>query len=269
MDIFTYIDSGILELYVAGALSEQENEAVYALMTKHPEVLQEVLDIEAAVIKLTAATAGPDTAQLYPTIKNKVIHDSDAVAKETKVVPMFNWVTYAGWAATIIVGAALFWSLNQNRKLESSLSTSEIENASLEEQIANSQTDLAASKNLLNILRDKNIISIPLEGQGEFANTYAKVYWNKKENSIYLDAQGLPAAPEGKVYQVWSLKLDPLTPTSLGTIDDFNADTNKVFAIANTNESEAFGITLEPAGGSDTPTMEQLYTLGAVAPAAS
>ncbi len=35
--------------------------------------------------------------------------------------------------------------------------------------------------------------------------------------------------------------------------------------LQNTNESEAFGIRLEPAGGSESPTMEQLYTLGVVA----
>ena len=34
-----YIASGILELYVAGALSEKENEEVHAMMQKHPEAL--------------------------------------------------------------------------------------------------------------------------------------------------------------------------------------------------------------------------------------
>ncbi len=42
------IASGILELYVAGSLSEAENKEVYNMMLEHPEVLQEVLDIEAA-----------------------------------------------------------------------------------------------------------------------------------------------------------------------------------------------------------------------------
>ena len=95
--------------------------------------------------------------------------------------------------------------------------------------------------------------------------SFAKVYWNKADNTIYVDAEGLPDAPEGKVWQVWSLTLNPLTPTSLGTIDDFNTDDNKIFTIANANESQAFGITLEPEGGSESPTMEQLYTLGVVA----
>lgn len=271
MDITAYIESGILELYVAGALSEKESKEVYELMRKHPEILQEVLEIEAAIIKLTAA-ASPKSPGLFKTIKDKLIYKPSVTDTETKVVsiskPKYNWLTYTGWAAAIIIGAGLFWALNQNKELESNLSTVQTENAFLEEQIANSKTDLAASQNLLNILRDKDIISVPLGGQGNFANTYAKVYWNKKDNSIYLDAQGLPDAPSGKVYQVWSLKLNPLTPTSLGTIDDFNTDDNKIFAIANANESEAFGITLEPEGGSETPTMEQLYTLGVVAPTA-
>ena len=51
MDIKAYIESGILELYVAGTLSEKENEEVYVLMQQHHEILQEVLEIEAAVIK--------------------------------------------------------------------------------------------------------------------------------------------------------------------------------------------------------------------------
>jgi hypothetical protein len=135
----------------------------------------------------------------------------------------------------------------------------------LETQIENANNNLAEAEKLVDILRDRNIIEVPLAGQGNFANAYAKVYWDKNSNSIYLDAKYLPEAPEGKVYQVWSLTLNPLTPTSLGTIDDFNTDANKIFTITNANASEAFGITLEPAGGSETPTMEQLYTLGVVA----
>ena len=91
------------------------------------------------------------------------------------------------------------------------------------------------------------------------------MYWDESNDQVYLDLQGLPEPPEGKVYQVWSLILDPLTPTSLGTIDDFLQDDNKIFKLENANKSQAFGITLEPAGGSVSPTLEQLYTLGALA----
>jgi anti-sigma-K factor RskA len=263
MEINTYIESGVLELYVAGALSDAENKEVYDMILKHPEILKEVLDIENAVVKLTASTSTKISSHNFDAIKQKLGLNGDT----TKVIamkPKYNWITYTGWAATIVLGAGLLWTLNQNKELQSEVQTAEIEQSFLEKEIEDAKTDLAASKELLNVLRDREIISVPLGGQGNFANTYAEVYWDKKTNSIYLDAQGLPEPPEGKVYQVWSLTLSPLTPVSLGTIDDFATDENKIFKIENLNSSEAFGITLEPAGGSAAPTMEQLYTLGVV-----
>lgn len=258
MDINAYIESGILELYVAGKLSEEENQEVYELMQKHPEILQEVLEIEAAVVKLTASVS-PHAID-FDSFKDQL--------KDTKVVELKprkpNWISYTGWAASILLAGGLLWTLGKTNTLEEQLQTVETEKQYLEIQIEDARENLANTKNLLEGIRDKNIIAVPLGGQGDFASSYAKVYWNKSDNTIYLDAEGLPNAPEGKVWQVWSLTLNPLTPTSLGTIDNFNTDENKIFPIANANESQAFGITLEPEGGSETPTMEQLYTLGVV-----
>lgn len=264
MDIKAYIESGILELYVAGQLSETENQEIYALLQEHPELLQEVKEIEEAIVKLTAA-ASPRATD-FDKIKRPLRTDefSKVVALKPKTR---GWIKYTGWAASILLAAGLFWTLNQKTDLEQMLQIAETENLFLETQIEDARADLAATQNLLNLIREKDLITVPLGGQGDYASTYAKVYWNKNDNTIYLDAAGLPNAPDGKVWQVWSLTLNPLTPTSLGTITDFNTDENKIFAIANTNESEAFGITLEPEGGSASPTMEQLYTLGVVSSA--
>ena len=264
MDIKAYIESGILELYVAGTLSEKENKEVYALMQQHPEILQEVLEIEAAIIKLTASTSQRDNNHILQHIK-KALGFNDYDTKVISIAkPKYNWLTYTGWAASIVLAVGLFWTMNQNKQLKYDVQTAEIQQSILEIQIADAKNSLEEANTLVSVLRDENITEVPLAGQGNFANTYAKVYWNKNTQRLFLDAQGLPEPPEGKVYQLWSLKLSPLTPTSLGTIDTFTTDDNKIFEIENLNESEAFGITLEPAGGSATPTMEQLYTLGVV-----
>lgn len=260
MDSKKYIASGILELYVAGSLSEKENKEVYEAMQKYPEVLAEVKSIENAILQLTAA-AKKDGNYSFNDIKNQL--DVDV----PKVIPInkskTNWSQLSGWAAAFIFGSVLIYTVLQNNKLKEQIAS---EKQQLEEQIDKASNSLAEAEKLIEIFRDKDIISIPLAGQKVSPNSYAKVYWNKKTNSIYLDAKGLPKPPKGKVYQVWSLKLDPLTPTNLGTLDTFTADTNKIFTITNANQSEAFGITLEPAGGSKSPTLEQLYTLGAVTP---
>ena len=227
MDIKTYIESGILELYVAGKLSEEENQEIYDLLQQHPELLQEVLEIENAIVKLTAAVS--PHAINFESFKGK-LGDTD-----TKVVQLKpkkpNWISYTGWAASILLAGGLLWTLNQKTELELQLQTAEIDKIYLETQIEDARTDLAATKNLLDIIRDKDMIAVPLGGQGDYASSFAKVYWNKVDNTIYLDAEGLPNAPEGKVWQVWSLTLNPLTPTSLGTIEDFNTDDNKILQL--------------------------------------
>ncbi|MBJ2173303.1 anti-sigma factor [Aureibaculum sp. A20] len=266
MEVKEYIASGILELYVAGVLSEQENQEVADMVQKHPEIADEVSEIEAAILKLTAATA-PVTNSTFSTIKEEFGNLSSTKAK---VIPLQkksnNWLTYTGWAAAVLLTGGLIWTMVQNNNLNTQLKSVELEKQQLEEQIYKSNTSLAETKKLNKTLRDKDILAIPLGGQTVSPYSYAKVYWNKNDNQVFVDVQGLPKPPAGKVYQVWSLKLNPLTPTSIGILDQFNEDENKVFALANgkENESEAFGITLEPEGGSETPTLEQLYTLGAV-----
>ncbi|MNE91480.1 Anti-sigma-K factor rskA [compost metagenome] len=114
------------------------------------------------------------------------------------------------------------------------------------------------------MIRDSRNTVVALGGQTVAPESSAKVYWNKETQTVYVDATGLPEPPKGMVYQVWALKLNPLTPTSIGLLENFDANNQKMFAVNNTGEAEAFGITLEPAGGSLSPTMEQLYTLGKV-----
>lgn len=263
MDVKKYIESGILELYVAGALSEKENEEVFKIMQQYPEVLEEVLKIESSIVALTGAASPSDSKHLFGSIKSKIgLDDNPNTIPIKRTRP--SWIAYTGWAAALVIGVTLWWTVNEIGLLKEQIRVVETNNELIEEQIEKANSDLAEAKNLITVLRNKDIITVPLKGQAVYPEAYAKVYWNKKAGDIYLDAQGLPEPPRGKVYQVWSLKLSPLTPTSLGTIDDFKTDDNKIFTIPNPNESEAFGITLEPAGGSETPTMEQLFTIGIV-----
>lgn len=262
MDVQNYIASGILELYIAGALSEKENLEIATYAKEYPEIEKEIEEIEASILELTerTATIAPHSFQ---SVKDKLN------ASETKVIPMDgrknDVAQYLGWAASILLAIGLFMVYNQNKELKSDLEVVQQENSLLEEQIADSDTSLEKTKTLLSTIRDKDITVIPLGGQTVSPDSYAKAYWNKKEQKVFIDAQGLPEPPDGFVYQVWSLKLSPtLTPTSMGLLEDFASDENKVFALNNPNESEAFGITLEPAGGSESPNLEQLYTLGAV-----
>lgn len=261
MELKEYISSGILELYVYGALPEEESREVSRMLNEHPEVRQEVEEIEAALQQLATSAAPYRPEAVLARIQEKLA-DKKVIRMETKT--RYNWVSYAGWAASILLLLGLFFLIDDNNDLREKLSSARAQAVSLEQQIADARKDVEKTEDLLVALRDRNISRVPLQGQNAAPAAYATVYWNKEENKAYIDAKDLPEPPRGKVYQVWSLKLEPLTPTSIGVLDDFKTKDNKIFLLENANQSEAFGITLEPEGGSETPSMDQLYVLGAV-----
>lgn len=266
MNIEEYISSGILELYVCGALPEEESAEVNAELKKHPEIKAEVEEIEAALQDLGTATAPYNPKEILESIKRKLDLpesnlrrlDSTKKSRNTKVV------SFIGWAASIALLIGLFFVMKRNQELRNNLQKSEIKNAQLEQSISDARDSAEKTKKLLAVYRNRDMVNVKLKGQQVAPEAYAEVYWDKKNKQIFVDAKDLPTPPKGKEYQVWSLTLDPLTPKSVGLLSNFEDDENKIFKLSDSHASEAFAITLEPQGGSETPTMSQLYTKGVV-----
>ena len=255
-----YIESGILELYVFGTLSEAENQEVQQMMADYPAVRQEVIAIEDAVINLSQSVAPRLSATNYEKIRNQILERRKVVDMK----PKSSWSSYIGGAAAavLVVGFGLqFNKLNESNQIIDKLGS---EKSAMQESIVDLELKKKEAETILAIVRDNNNQAVALAGQAVSPESYAKAYYNKVTKEVYVDVAGLPTPPKGKVYQVWALKLSPLTPTSIGVLDNFTADNTKVFKVDNAQDAEAFGITLEPAGGSVSPTLEQLYTLGKV-----
>lgn len=256
MDSKEFIESGILELYVFGSLTEKENSEVQDMASKHRDVSEEIIAIEKAVINLSQSVAPHLSAKNYEEIRQKLL-------LKHKVIEMKpSRPSYLGWAASVavLIGAGIMYF-----QLNSSKSALENQNKELQNSVTVLDAKKKATESILDVIRDQNNTVVALAGQAVSPTSYAKAYYNKETKEVYIDAAGLPEPPEGKVYQIWALKLQPvLTPTSIGLLENFTAEETRVFKVDNADGAEAFGITLEPAGGSASPTMEQLYTLGKV-----
>lgn len=259
------IESGILQLYVCGALTEKENEEVEEAIENYPEVKEEVENIESSLIELSKNVAPTLPAMVWSQILSSIRKIKTLNPTESTT----NWSAIVGWAAAIACIGGIFWMLNQNNKLEDNLEITTTEKEQLLNDLTVTEADLAETNEVLNILRSKEYNAYTLPGNQAVApQAYAKVYFNKNTNVAYIDAQGLPEAPEGKVYQVWSLKMQPLTPTSVGLLASTGEANKRIFRFEGFPEPEAFGITLEPDGGSESPSLDQLYTLGTIPTAA-
>ncbi|WP_284652145.1 anti-sigma factor [Flavobacterium terrisoli] len=260
METKDYIESGILELYVYGLLTESENDEVNAMANKNPEVKAEILSIEKAIINLSSSFSPFISHSQFEKIKAQL------ELKHGRVVdfkPRNNMATYIGWAASIALLIGIGFQYSKLSESNKQIETIKVEKNKLQETVVGLELKNKETTTVLNVVRDANTTIIQLGGQAIDPTASAKVYWNKEQQVVYVDAAGLPEPPEGMVYQVWALKLEPLTPTSIGLLENFTAE-NSMFKVDNNAGAEAFGITLEPAGGSKSPTLEKLYTLGKV-----
>ncbi len=258
------ITSGKLELYVTDALPLEERDAITAMIKKHPEVKREVEEIERTLINLGATIAPPITTQIWSNII-RAIDGVRYLPQEKKS----NWTAMLGWAAAVAFMLGLFWTLNEKINLQDDFNSVNTQNVVLTENNDSFKKSLDETKEVLAVVRNKDYKAISLPGNQAVApEAYVTVYFNAKDGVAVIDASGLPTPPSDKEYQVWSLIMDPLTPSSMGLINESTAvsSENKVYKFDNLPETQAFGITLEPKGGSESPNLTQLYTLGTVAP---
>lgn len=262
MEAKDYIESGILELYVYGLLSESENLEVHAMAQKDKAINDEIVSIEKAIINLSSSFSPFVSHSQFEKIKEEL---ELKYGKVIDLKPKNNWSQYVGWAAAVIFLLGIGYQYTKLNETQNQVVTIEKEKTKLQESVLDLEVKNKQTQTALTVVRDTKNSVILLGGQAVAPQASAKIYWNKETEVVYVDATGLPEPPEGMVYQIWSLKLLPqLTPTSIGLLSDFKENNEKIFAVAKTGDAEAFGITLEPAGGSKSPTMEQLYTLGKV-----
>ena len=262
MDPQEIITSGNLEMYVCGALTPEEAVEIEKAIAAYPEVKREIELIEKSLVLLAETVAPPVRAMTWTRILNSIRNIPN---EENSKVKTLNWPAITGWAAAILFMGGIMWMLNQTNDLNNSLQITTTENTVLKEENTVMDNQLAESSQLLEVLRSKEYQTFTLPGNQAVApEAFAKVYFNKTENVAYIDIKGLPTPPRGKVYQVWSLKMEPLTPTSVGLITAENKTSEGIYKFINFPNPEAFGITLEPEGGSESPTLSQLYTLGMI-----
>lgn len=91
----------------------------------------------------------------------------------------------------------------------------------------------------------------------------ATVSVSPSRDAIVVKMNDVPAPPPGKVYQMWLIPKDGSAPVSQGLMD---AEALSKPAVVNgISSAAALGITVEPTGGSATPTMPTVAaaTLGA------
>ena len=72
METQQYIDSGIIELFVFGTLTDSETVEVAKMARQHLEIQSEIVSIEKAIMALNFSLSPKLSADNYSRIKNRI-----------------------------------------------------------------------------------------------------------------------------------------------------------------------------------------------------
>ncbi len=154
-----------------------------------------------------------------------------------------RWTAVAAAALllTTIAGVGL-WNDERaaQQELQETLAAMESEQASAQEEREMLSSILAAD--------DSARVAVPVGDGGSLALMYSR-----EQQAMIVQPDGLEALPAGRTYQLWMIEGDEIT--SAGLLEDPAAAVMHPGAIP---EDVVVGLTIEPAGGSDQPTMEPI-----------
>jgi anti-sigma-K factor RskA len=104
------------------------------------------------------------------------------------------------------------------------------------------------------LLRDPATQVVTLAGQAPSPEARARMVWNPSVGGLLI-AEGLPAPPPGKTYQLWAISGNA-PPVSAGvfTVPSTGSSTVAVPALPGVSRVDVFAVTLEPEGGLPAPS---------------
>lgn len=278
-EIKLYIESGVLELYAMGDLSEDERIDVELMAVKHPEVKLELRQIQDALEGYADVYAVAPSEGLRDRVINKLLQTDDVastgdagsvVNNEAKVVEMtsssgsfYKYAFAASVALLILSVSALFVLYNQLTNSKQQLAVLQQNNQTITSRANYINKQLTESQESLSIFHDPQVKLVKLAGQKIAPEASVIVAFNatKKEVMIDMNAIKMPTNDEAHQYQLWAL-VDG-KPVDLGVFDA-EADATGMKRMKTIENAQAFAVTLEPRGGSVNPTMDQMMVMGAI-----
>ncbi len=269
MNVQELILSGKLELYVAGALSDREMGEIASGARLHPELETEIRRIESALVQYYTAHVQPLNRSEMDTnlkrifesgSKSSIVRDIKADGHDKKVFSISKLAVAAMIAGILLTSALTVMMFLQNNSLRKEVADIRLQqqdllaqNETLRKESEILQTRFELVRNILT----ERVELTAVKGKASDDN-YILVYWNPKTKQVMMADANLPELPPDQQYQLWAL-LDNVQ-VDCGVFDIQKGQSPASF-MKNTDQAKGFAVTVEPRGGSKTPTLSNLKVM--------
>lgn len=165
-----------------------------------------------------------------------------------------RWLPRAAAVAAVVLVSAAFGAGFTAAHYETKLGVMMREMTAMRAQVARQEKTLREQvrvyASVVELLRDPATRVVAMQGAGPNPEALGRVVWNETSGG-HVFVSNLPAPPEGKAYELWTITAG--TPRPAGTFAT-DATGKGSHAVALAGKVDVFAVTLEPAAGVPAPT---------------
>ncbi|MDC8004949.1 anti-sigma factor [Aureisphaera galaxeae] len=253
MDKKEILESGLLERYLIGEVSETEQLQVERYL-QDSEIRKHYGQLEADFERMAMENA----VSPPPQVKEGLM---DKVGSKTPQQPPINanrsaLKSYLAIAAALalLFGISSFWMYTKLNGVEDQLELVRSQNDILSDELEDLTKNYDDVINTYEITSNPKTEKLIMLGNQNSPQATAVTYVNHTDKTVFIDAEGLPKLSEEHDYQLWADVEGEMI--DMGVI----AKGENFLAMNYIDHAESYNITIEPAGGSDHPTVERLIT---------
>lgn len=237
----------LIDLYALGALEPGEQVAVDEHLDDCPRCRAQLEEAKQLVMMFAWT---PDQHDPPPALRGKVMQRISHLQRlqgkaqrswwERLALPQWLRSPQLGLqlsGALVLLAALLGWRLSL-----------------LQTEVTTLRAQIAEQQSLVAVLYEPDTRIIPLAGAADPAVTHGYLLFDPEQQQAVIKSTALADLPQDKTYQLWLI--DGNQPESVGFLNTGSDGhgTAEVLAQRPLSQYQAFGISIEPAGGSDQPT---------------
>lgn len=219
---------------------------------QYPEIAAEVEAIELSLEAYSQLHATQLPANLTQKVLQRIKSGPSSPRPATKGIPPWIWLL-SGLA--ILLASWFFW---QNQQLHRAAIRAQVAQEALAADLAFCDSLNSMNTFELEVYRNKNNQIIAMAGTELSPDCQARVFYDEESKNAYFSAVSLNEPPSDQDLQLWAL-VDG-QPVDMGVIP--YDSTAALLAVPFIEDAGAFAITLEPLGGSPSPTLENIALIG-------
>ncbi len=252
MDRNSIKDTGILEQYLLGELSEDQQIEVENILREDAELRAYFNkienDFESMAFENAITPPSHIKNNIFDTIQNQSVTQPDSI--QVKNQRSTYLAIAASLAVLFMIGSG--WLYTQWQQSKNDMQLVQNETNDLKERIIVLEQNLNKTNGWYQAINNPNTLKLVLNGNQVSPASSAITYVNHKEKTILLNPQGLATLDSEHTYQMWADVEGEMI--DMGVI----SAGQEMIAMKYIDHAESINITIEPAGGNDHPTVERL-----------